>query len=172
MAGRAPRADAVCALLGVTAHGVWLARSHDTFKLADQLRRVSQVADFINDNVPPAAVIVAGEQSGSMRYYTDRPIVRWEAANHESLSAAIATLEASAASRLSRPRRLGERAVPREVRRVPAAALDWPPMLEAGTSHRTRIWKAQRPRSIREGRAPEHDPVAVGRSATFTSCPP
>ena len=73
-------------VMGVTAHALWVARSLDTFKLADQLRRVSQVADLINEDVPPAAVIVAGEQSGSMRYYTDRPILRWEAATPESLT--------------------------------------------------------------------------------------
>ena len=35
-------------LLGVTAYSLFTARSLDTFKLADQLRRVSRVADFIN----------------------------------------------------------------------------------------------------------------------------
>ena len=123
------RAVAVPLMLGVTAHSLWLARSLDTFKLADQLRRVSQVADFINDDVPPAAVILAGEQSGSMRYYTDRPILRWEAASPEALPRPCDPRTITA-PRLHRARRVGERAVPREVRRVPVGALDWPPVLE------------------------------------------
>ena len=129
-------------VMGVTAHALWVARSMDTFKLADQLRRVSVVADFINEDVPPAAVIVAGEQSGSMRYYTDRPILRWEAATPESRwRRRWPTLETVAASGLRRPRCVGGRPVPREVPALPAGALDWPPILDAGTSHRTRLWK-------------------------------
>jgi len=126
---------------GVTAHALWVARSMDTFKLADQLRRVSVVADFINEDVPPAAVIVAGEQSGSMRYYTDRPILRWEAATPESFSKIAVALETS-----RRPVYLVLDAWEDPLFRAKfadlgAGALDWPPILDAGTSHRTRLWK-------------------------------
>ena len=116
--GRSPyRAPLLFALmLVVTAHGIWVARSLDTFKLADQLRRVAAVADYINADVPPSAVILAGEQSGSMRYYTDRPILRWEAATPEALAAAIDDARAVEAPGLHRARRVGGRAVPREVR--------------------------------------------------------
>jgi 4-amino-4-deoxy-L-arabinose transferase-like glycosyltransferase len=139
IAVRAPLLFAL--LLIVTAHGLWVARSLDTFKLADQLRRVSQVADYINADVPPSAVILSGEQSGSMRYYTDRPILRWEAATPEALSAAVATLEQS-----RRPVYIVLDAWENERFRskfstVAAVSLDWPPMLDAGTSHRTRLWK-------------------------------
>jgi hypothetical protein len=128
-------------VMGVTAHALWVTRSMDTFKLADQLRRVSVIADFINEDVPPSAVIVAGEQSGSMRYYTDRPLVRWEAATAESLTTAMATLETS-----RRPVYFVLDAWEDELFRtkfsaLPAGALDWPPILDAGTSHRTRLWK-------------------------------
>ena len=92
--------------------------------------------------MPEAAVILSGEQSGSMRYYTHRPILRWEAATPEALTSAIATLEAERPSRLRRPRCVGERAVPQQSsRRCLPPSLDWPPVLEAGTSHRTRLWK-------------------------------
>jgi hypothetical protein len=139
---RSYRAPILFALgLLVTAHGIWIARSHGTFKLATQSRRVAAVADYINADVPPSAVIVAGEQSGSMRYYTDRPILRWEAASPDSLSAAMATLEQS-----RRPVYIvldaWEHAPFRaKFRALPAGALDWPPMLDAGTSHRTQLWK-------------------------------
>ena len=129
-------------VMGVTAHALWVARSMDTFKLADQLRRVSVVADFINEDVPPAAVIVAGEQSGSMRYYTDRPILRWEAATPERRwRRPMAALETS-----RRPIYIVLDAWEDGLFRakfpaLPAGALDWPPILDAGTSHRTRLWK-------------------------------
>ena len=76
-----------------------------------------------------------------MRYYTRRPILRWEAATPETLMSAIATLEAK-----GRPVYVVLDAWENEPFRakfstLPAAALDWPPVLEAGTSHRTRLWK-------------------------------
>jgi hypothetical protein len=128
-------------LLGVTAHGLFVARLHDTFRLADQLGRVSRVADFINSRVEASAVILSGEQSGSMRYYTHRPILRWEAATPETLTSAVATLEGK-----GRPVYIVLDAWENEPFRakfpsMPLAALDWPPILEAGTSHRTRLWK-------------------------------
>ena len=128
-------------VMGVTAHGLWVARSMDTFKLADQLRRVSVIADFVNEDVPPAAVIVAGEQSGSMRYYTDRPIVRWEAATEQSLAAAVATLETSRRPVYVVLDAWEDGLFRAKFPALPAGALDWPPILDAGTSHRTRLWK-------------------------------
>lgn len=128
-------------VLGVAAHGLWVARSLDTFKLADQLRRVEQVGDFVNRTVPASAVIVSGEQSGSMRYYTGRPILRWEAASPAELSSAITALEQT-----DRPVYIALDAWEDELFRkkfaqVPAGALNWPPAVEAGMSHRTKLWR-------------------------------
>jgi hypothetical protein len=139
IAWRAPILFAL--LLGVTAHGLFTARSHDTFKLADQLRRVSRVAGFMDGGVPYQAVILAGEQSGAMRYYTHRSILRWEAATPEALTSAIAALEQK-----GRPVYVVLDAWENELFRkkfstVPAVSLNWPPVLEAGTSHRTRLWR-------------------------------
>ena len=143
--GRAPvefRAVILFALiLGIVANGIWIARSKDTFRLSTQLQRVESVGDWIRANVEPAAVLLSGEQSGSMRYYTGRSILRWEAATPESLTAALATLEQS-----SRPVYIVLDAWENEPFRlklgsVAAVALDWPPALEAGTSHRTRVWR-------------------------------
>ena len=139
VAYRAPILFALALL--VTGHAILVARSLDTFRLADQLRRVAVVGDYINADVPPSAVILAGEQSGSMRYYADRSILRWEAATPEVLAAATATLEQS-----RRPVYIVLDAWENEPFRakfgaLPAGALDWPPILEAGTSHRTRLWK-------------------------------
>jgi hypothetical protein len=127
-------------MLGVTAHALFVARSLETFRLADQLRRVEQVAEAISHTAPANAVIVAGEQSGSMRYYTGRSILRWEAATPETLSAAIEVL-----LKAGRPIYVVLDAWEREpfqqkFPNVGPAELDWPPMLEAGSSHRTLAW--------------------------------
>ena len=125
-------------ILGVTAYSLIVARTFDTFKLADQLRRVEQAAAFIDRSSPRNAVLIAGEQSGSMRYYTGRSILRWEAATADQLSKAITTLA-------QRPMYVALDAWENEpflakFKDVPAVALDWPPLVEAGTSHRTRVW--------------------------------
>lgn len=128
-------------VMGLTAHALVMARSMETFRLADQLRRVDRVADFINEDVPPAAVMVAGEQSGSIRYYTERPIVRWEASSPESMQAMTAALEASRRPVYIVLDAWEDSQFREKFSSVPIGALDWPPILDAGTSHRTRLWK-------------------------------
>jgi len=135
---RVPGALAV--VLALTAHGVAQARALDTFRLAEQQRRVSQTAHFVA-SLPVNAVIIAGEQSGSLRYYTGRSILRWDAASPEALWSAIVALNAA-----GRPVVIALDAWENEPFRarhgsVPAASLEWPPAFEAGTSHRTRVWK-------------------------------
>lgn len=127
--------------LGVVAHSLFAARTLDTFKLADQLRRVEQAAAFIDRTAPPDAVLLAGEQSGSMRYYTGRPILRWEAATPGNLTKALAALEET-----TRPIYVVLDAWENEpflakFKDVSAVALDWPPLLDAGASHRTKVWR-------------------------------
>jgi hypothetical protein len=142
---RWPRAWRAPIFLGLTllvmAHGLFVARALDTFKLADQLRRVEQVAGYVVQNTPQNAVVVAGEQSGSMRYYTGRSILRWEAATPEKLTAAVGLLEQS-----GRPVYVVLDAWENELflakfKQVPEVGLDWPPVVDAGMSHRTRLWR-------------------------------
>jgi type II secretory pathway component PulM len=148
MTYRAPLMFALVLL--VTAHGIWVARSRDTFKLANQLRRVAAVADYIHADIPPSAVILSGEQSGSMRYYTDRPILRWEAATPETLTAATATLEQSRRPVYIVLDAWEQGPFRTKFSSLPAGALDWPPILDAGTSHRTQLWKlSDRDRFVR-----------------------
>jgi len=130
----------VALVVGLAAHGLWVARSLDTFRLGDQLRRVAQVADFIDRSVPATAIVVAGEQSGSMRYYTGRPILRWDAASPQAASAAIGALEHGGQPIYFVLDAWENEPFRAKFSSVPAAALDWPPAIEAGSSHRTRLW--------------------------------
>jgi hypothetical protein len=137
-------------MVGLTAYSIFVARSFDTFKLADQLGRVSRAVDFLNATLPPGAVILSGEQSGSMRYYTRRSILRWEAATPEALTAAIAKLDPIDQPIFIVLDAWEDEPFKAKFASLPAVALDWPPRLEAGTSHRTRVWKlADRDRFLR-----------------------
>jgi hypothetical protein len=127
--------------LSVIAAGISIAQSKGTFRLAAQLQRVGQVANYLRDGVEPNAVIVAGEQSGSMRYYTGKPILRWDAASPEAIGLAMRELD-----RAQRPIYIvldawEEGLFRSKYRSTPGGALDWPPMLEAGGSNRTRLWR-------------------------------
>ena len=130
-----------CLILVVTAHSVIVARSLDTFQLADQVRRVEQVANFINEQKEAGAVVLSGEQSGSVRYYTGRPILRWEAATAEQLSAAVAVLEQHRRPVYVVLDAWENEPFQKKFAAVPSLALDWPAAVEAGTTHRTRLWR-------------------------------
>jgi hypothetical protein len=130
----------VALVLGIVAHGLFVARSFDAFKLNDQFRRVQQVAEAITHTAPPEAVIIAGEQSGSMRYYTGLSILRWEAATPDTLPKAVEIL-----LKAERPIYIVLDAWEMQLFRAKfadfgPAELDWPPMLEAGSSHRSLAW--------------------------------
>ncbi len=128
----------VLALLG---HGASRARTLDTFRLADQHQRVAQAAGYLLRTQPADAVIIAGEQSGALRYYTGRPILRWDAASTEQMATALTMLRDA-----NRPLVIALDAWEREPFRarfgaLPAVSLEWPPAFEAGTSHRTQLWR-------------------------------
>ena len=128
-------------LLGITAFHLSTARRLDTFKLADQLARIETVGDYLNANVPRGAVIVSGEQSGAMRYYTERSIVRWEVATPGTFEQAVAALEQSGRPVFIVLDAWEDELFRKRLGAYPPGALDWPPMLEAGRSHRTRVWQ-------------------------------
>ena len=131
---------AVIVALSLFAHGVSQARALDTFRLADQQRRVGQVGEFIATTLPADTVIISGEQSGSLRYDTGRGILRWDAASPDALSAALSALGAD-----GRPIVVALDAWEREPFRakfseLASVSLEWPAAFEAGTSHRTLVW--------------------------------
>jgi hypothetical protein len=105
--------------------------------LVDQQQRVATLAAALTTRVSPNAVIVSGEQSGAMRLYTAHEVVRWEAL--------------AAGEWPDVERRLASRG--RDVwivldaweepllrSKLGELALDWPPAIDAGDTHRTRAW--------------------------------
>jgi hypothetical protein len=141
---------ATVVVLGLAGYGVAQARTLDTFRLADQQRRVAQVADYLKASLPPDAVVVAGEQSGAFRYYTNRSILRWEAASPESLSAALATLAAEGRTVVIALDAWEGEPFRAKFAGLAPVSLEWPPAFEGGSSPRTRVWRlADRDRFLR-----------------------
>jgi Dolichyl-phosphate-mannose-protein mannosyltransferase len=130
-------------VLAVMAHGLVEARARDTFKLAGQQRRVGDIAASLGDRMSASDVILAGEQSGSMRYYTGHDIVRWEelrAEDWDRVVAALATVDRAPWIVLDA---FEEPLFRANFGSHPAGMLDWPPAIDAGDTHRTRAWKLE-----------------------------
>ena len=128
-------------VLSVSAYGLFVARAFDTFKLADQFKRVEQVGEFLKGYYGERPIVISGEQSGAIRYYTLMPIVRWEVATPDTLRAAIAAIEQSGHSTYIVLDAWEYEPFLKKFATVPEVRLDWPAMLEAGSSHRTRVWR-------------------------------
>jgi hypothetical protein len=150
-AGRA--AALVIAALVIVGVGVSEARARGTFRLAGQQRRIADLGRWLRSQLPESAVIVSGEQSGALRYYTRRPILRWEAANPATLAQALAVLERDGHDVWIALDAWEEPLVRETFAALPVGALDWPPAAEAGDAARTRVWRlADRERFRRGGR--------------------
>jgi hypothetical protein len=130
----------------VSALGLRTARQLDVFQIAASTARARDAGHQLARTLPPRAVLLAGEQSGSMRYLTGRPIVRWEALDPRSLETALAVLEARGFEPWWVLDQFEEALVRTRFAGVPEAALDWPPEVEGGPLMRTRAWRiASRP---------------------------
>ncbi len=117
------------------------ARSHDAFRTADRHARASLAGRYLAAAVPARSVIIAGEQSGALRYYTGRSILRWEVMTPDGLTAATTSLADAGYEVWIALDEWEEDLVRQRFKGSAAAALDWPPLLEAGTLMRTRAWR-------------------------------
>lgn len=137
----AARFPACCAVvLAIAVPNVRRAQALDVFSVGAREARYRLAGTFVRDVLPATAVVVAGQHSASVPYYSGRPIIRadlldavtftdvaaWARANGRPLAF---VLDASEVARL-RARLNGS----------PAAALDWPPRAEIGRPVATRIW--------------------------------
>ena len=127
-------------VLLLVAQGLSEARARDAFKLADQQRRVPQIARALTPRLKPTDVIIAGEQSGSMRYYTGHEIVRWDELKPPQWDQVLRILQEDSRAAWIVLDGFEEPLFRSKFGRSAGGALDWPPALEAGITHRTRAW--------------------------------
>jgi hypothetical protein len=120
----------------VFSFGIVQARDRDTFRLAGQQDRIARIAATLSSQLAERDVIVSGEQSGSMRFYTGHEVVRWDALQAGEWPAIVATLAGN-----GRGVWIVLDAFEEPLFRSRLAALDWPPAIDAGDTHRTRAWR-------------------------------
>ncbi|MGQ0735468.1 MAG: hypothetical protein ACT4QD_17665 [Acidobacteriota bacterium] len=133
----------VLVLVVLTLGGVNVAatRQHGVFRAADLHRAAAIMGPYLNAAMPAHAVVIAGEQSGSVRYYTDRPILRWDAISPEAMAPALDVLTRRGYDVWVVLDEWEEPLVRTRFADLPALALDWPPMAEAGSERRARTWR-------------------------------
>jgi hypothetical protein len=74
--------------------GIGRARGAGAFRIAVSEHRYVDVANYVH-GLPPEVVILAMQHSGSVSYYTDKPILRWDWIEPEELEHALTALAAT-----------------------------------------------------------------------------
>lgn len=125
-------------LIAIAGFGIREAAARGVFELRDLHARYRVAGRFLADRLPIEGVVVAGEHSGSARYYSARSVLRWDVMPDGGVVTAI--------GRLTRAGHdvwivLDEWEEERFRRAAGSAALDWPPAMEAGLAVRTRAWR-------------------------------
>ena len=134
-------AAALVLVVVASAMALQTTRRLGVFEVAAATARARDAGGQLARRLPAHAVLLAGEQSGSMRYATGRPVVRWETLDADSLRAALAVLAAEGLEAWWVLDQFEEARVRARFPGVPEAALDWPPEVEAGPLMRTRAWR-------------------------------
>jgi hypothetical protein len=125
----------------IAAANLRAAQSHGVFRLATQQSRAALAGRYLAASIPAHGVVIAGEQSGSTRHYTGRSIVRWDIATPEALTAILDQLNRAGYEIWIALDAWEEEPLRRKFPGIGAAALDWPPRMEAGTEVLMRAWR-------------------------------
>jgi hypothetical protein len=111
------------------------------FRLKDHHARALLAGRYLEPLVRPQGLIISGEQSGALRYYTGQPILRWDLTAAEVLPEAIEQLTRAGIDVWVALDEWEEEPFRRKFSGVTDAGLDWPPVVDAGTAIRTRAWR-------------------------------
>jgi hypothetical protein len=82
-------------LVCVEVFSLTVAAKRFAFELRDAERKYPLVSDHLRERLPANAVILSMQHSGSIWYYTDRPIVRWDNVDPRRLGAVLDWLAAN-----------------------------------------------------------------------------
>jgi hypothetical protein len=134
------------AVLALVSINLASAREHGVFRFASHQVRARVVGEQLARSLPANAVIVSGEQSGSMRYYTGRSILRWDLMDREAMPEALDVLRLSDHQVWVVLDDWEEEGFRRKFPSLAAASIDARPFVESasGVGVRTRAWAARR----------------------------
>ena len=72
-----------------------MASSLTVFRSWEGERKYPQVGGFVRDQLPGTAFVLAAQHSGSVRYYSHRPTLRWDLLDPAWLDRALESLRAA-----------------------------------------------------------------------------
>jgi hypothetical protein len=75
-------------------YGFGTADRRHAFDLRPAEQRYADAGEFVRDRLPANAIVLAGQHSGSVRLYGERPILRFDLLQPEDLDRALAELRA------------------------------------------------------------------------------
>jgi hypothetical protein len=129
----------VIATTAVCAANVPIARAEQAFSLRRFESRYRLMGRYLDAALPASAVIITAQESGSARFYTKRPIVRWDFLGVD-LDVAVGDLMALG---LEPVILVEDWEAPHLRSKFPTsrlAALDWPPRAEIGAETKVRLY--------------------------------
>jgi 4-amino-4-deoxy-L-arabinose transferase-like glycosyltransferase len=85
---------AVIVTISVGAASLWYADRHGAFDIRNQERKYPLAGEYVRTRGPANAFVLASQHSGSIRYYSGRPILRWDLLSPTRLDQALATFRA------------------------------------------------------------------------------
>ena len=144
----------LCALAAVGSANVVRAEQEQAFNMRRYESRYRFAGRYLESSLPPDAVVITSQHSGSARYYSNLPIVRWDQLDVD-LDLAIAALRAIGRHPVLL---IEDWELPQIARKYPGSAnarLDWPARAEFGDETRVflydpvdrgagRAWRADR----------------------------
>jgi len=89
---RRAAAAAVVICLAVAALSMRNAVEFGVFRMRDGEEKYPRVGRFVRERLPPTAFVLAAQHSGSVRYYSTRPTLRWDLLDAAALDRAIVSL--------------------------------------------------------------------------------
>ena len=112
------------------------ARDRSVFRLRALEARYARGGEFVAQRLPPNAIVITSWQSGSVRFYSGRRTLVWDALDGAWLDRAMAFVRARGLEPYLLFERWEEPAFRARFRDSPVAALDWPPAAEVATQVR------------------------------------
>jgi hypothetical protein len=73
---------------------LYTARTHRVFDVRTQERKYPLAGRFVRERLPARAFVLAAQHSGSIRYYANRPTLRWDLLSPAQLDQVLAILRA------------------------------------------------------------------------------
>jgi 4-amino-4-deoxy-L-arabinose transferase-like glycosyltransferase len=87
-----PLGATVLLIFGIAAWSLQAASSLSVFHSWEGERKYPRVGRFVRDQLPGSAFVLAAQHSGSVRYYSHRPTLRWDLLDGRSLDRAVRSL--------------------------------------------------------------------------------